>query len=183
VPHPNQATAETLHNVSRTQNALEAELDRRQGAAPSLHDQRAIEATAKRFAPLFSDLNLTPPQPRGDESPLAFQIRNLKSLRQWSSWKDADTRTFASFAESGALPTVEAEIMQTARARADDRTLGRVGAVHELRTVKRVDEHGNTVITHHGDPLSWMQTWMPSVVSCVKAFGDGKGRWFPEERN
>jgi hypothetical protein len=184
MPHPQAATAQKILSVNRELNRVEAELDRVQGAAPDLHQQREIKATADRFEPLYKDLGLSQPQPRADEDPLAFQIRNLSGLKRWApDWKDATSRKFAVFAECGSLPDVEAEILQAARRRADDPELGVVGAPHELRKVDRRDEHGNVVTTFHGSPLSWMAQFMTPVVSCLKAVSDGKGRWFPEERN
>jgi len=178
--HPNTLAVDRIVQVRRDLDRVEADLDRVQGSAPNLVEQRELKATADRYAPIYRDLELPQPQPQPGETPIEYRIRNARGLRRWSSWKDGTSRTFAALAEAGGLDAAEREITETARKRADNPHLGKVGAPAELRKVDRYDEFGrHTETVFHGNPLSWMQNFTSPIVSCLKAVGDGRGNWLP----
>jgi hypothetical protein len=72
MPHPNRAATEQLLSINQEQNRIQRELDRVQGSAPSLTEQRALKTIAYQYAPLFHDLQVSQPLAQPGEQPLAY---------------------------------------------------------------------------------------------------------------
>jgi hypothetical protein len=178
--NPNVALVEDIVRLRERQDASVATLDRAQGRPPSLAELREINDTADRYSGLFKDLELPPPSPRAGDTPVGFRMRLLDALKPHSpAWSNASLLA----AHAGrALDQVEREIVADASRVASDRTVGSFRRPGELRRIAAVDAGGRKSTEWAGSPLIWMQNFMPATVTCVRAFGDGRGNWYPRER-
>lgn len=120
---------------------------------------------------LFTDLEMSVPEPRADESWHGYRCRLLRKL-QPSSRQFADT-PLRELIGAGFEPIAQ-QIVRDAARLARNPTIGSIRNPGALRRITRADQAGNEIIEWRGNPLSWMTQFMSPVVTTVVGFGDGR---------
>ncbi len=174
MPYPSRGAIERVVAARQRLDATAADLDRRQGYAPNLHEQRDMAATAARHSQLFADLELPPPAPRPGESPRAHRVRIIRELigRAPTQWRDANLDYAA---RVGQLAPIEGQVVDAAQRVAADRTRGSFRRPGALREIRRADQSGCESVEYMGDPRAWMNAFMCPVQTTVVAFTTGPG--------
>ena len=171
----NSAALKQVEAVQRYQANELRDLDRRQGRAPSLSDLRRINEMRQENELLFKNLELTLPEQRGDDDAQRYEARLLTSLARHSpKWRGVDIQAAA---RANALTPIGAEIRADAQRVADDGTVGSFRNPGQLRRIEKVDQSGRKV-TEWAGPLWFGQQFMLPFHQAIRAFGDGKGRWY-----
>lgn len=164
-----------VEDFRRGQDRELAELDRKQGRAPSLSDLRRINDLKTQHTQLFQNLELTLPEQRGDDDAVRYETRLLSELKRRSPrWRDAD---ISSAARANALTVIGAEIRADARRVEGDVTQGSFTSPGDLRRVEKVDAAGQKITEWAGDTWFGAAFQLPHLQNII-AFGDGHGRWF-----
>jgi hypothetical protein len=148
----------TIRDVRNEQRHAFAELG---GEGSSLHQLRQMENTANQFRQLYSDLEMTVPQPNPSEYPPDYRVRLLRRIQKFSgSHHDSNLRRLH---HSGGLSGIDSVIIQEAQAVANDRTRGSFRNPGALREIHRSDAGGSKYVDYFGDPLSWMRQFQPKM--------------------
>ncbi len=132
-------------------------------------DRNAIAAAQSRADSVFAALGKNVPHSMMGETPMAFRRRMAASLQGHSaSWKDVPLRDLPEKAFENAETAIYADAAAYARRPSDV-------ADRQLHVRERTLPGGHRERTRVGDPLGWMEAFMPPMKHVVSKIDPSNG--------
>lgn len=156
--HGEDKTAHHMDAILRQQqseiNALKAQLGK-VAKMPTIEERNEIGKARRRADSVYSALNRDVPEVLPGESPLAYRRRLADGLKDLSpTLKKANVDALPGDVFGLTEERIYADALEASKSPANIKPM-------ELRAHKYQDEAtGHMITEYHGDPISWMQTFM-----------------------